>query len=135
MLGAGASETLLPNLQAVFGAHAGLQAQYHPASVVELIDSTGEPVARVSIENSAKNDGFVGLSNGSVAMKITTEKPNAAAITAISDVGFGGITSARQQVTLGMDGLVILVSQRTPVRVLSIQQIGAIFRAILRTGI
>ena len=120
------SVNLLPMLLEGFSENSGYQPQVADAMHVELLTDSGEVAAQVAIAIGDASDGFAALSNGSAMLALASRNPDKSEIVAISDAGFGDISSVEQQTVLALDALVILVSQNNPVNFLSIQQVGEI---------
>ncbi len=120
-------KTLLPMLLEDFAKGEGLRSVPEGATGVALQDSAGEVAALVTLANGDTSDGFAALADGTALLAISSRQASGPEVSAISDAGFGDITSAGQQTVLAMDGLVILVSHDNPVNSLTIQQVGDIF--------
>lgn len=118
---------LLPALLEGFGKESGYQPQLGDGMRVEMLTEAGEVAAEISLTSGEESIGFAALADGSAALVIAPRSPEESEIAAITDAGFGDITSVEQQSVLAMDAQVILVSQDNPVTTISMEQAGGIF--------
>jgi len=116
-------QTLFPALLEEFAESEGLQSVNDGAVSIALQDNAGEVAAQLTLTS----EGFAAVADGTALLSITSRQASELEVSAISDAGFGDITSAGQQTVLAMDGLVILVSHDNPINSLTIQQVGDIF--------
>ncbi len=120
-------KALLPMLLEDFALNAGLRSVPEGATNIVLHDSAGEVAALVSLASGDASEGFAAIADGKALLAISPRQASGPEVSAISDAGFGDITSAGQQTVLAMDGLVVLVSHDNPVNSLTIQQVGDVF--------
>lgn len=121
------SKSLLPLLMEDFGVSTGYSTLSDGATNVSLVDDADEPVAEISMVSSQATEGLAGLADGSSILAILSRVATDDEIHAVSAAVFGDISTDAHQSVLAMDGLVILVSDRNSVNILSIRQIGEIF--------
>ncbi|MFV2035219.1 MAG: substrate-binding domain-containing protein, partial [Halocynthiibacter sp.] len=89
---------------------------------------TGLTVARVGFELSTSEAGFAGLLAGSAEIALSIREALPTETRALMDADLGDLTDARRSRIIALDGLVAVVANSNPVRVVSPQMLAAILR-------
>ncbi len=124
-------ENLMPSLLDAFSRASGYRIistlATSDGSVIEMLDSAGEPVATITLVSNGSSGGISALTDGSATLALSTRGPTPSESAAIAAAGLGDVTRNEQQLILALDGLEILVSPENPVQFLSVSQIADIF--------
>lgn len=122
---------LMPSLLDGFSASLGLdiiqQNDENGAPQVLFADENGEDVAKISFSMLGSSSGLQDLLSGSAAMAITTRIARPAEVSAFNSAGLGDIRAAGAETILALDGMVVVTSNRNPVRIISSGDIAGIF--------
>lgn len=125
------AQGLFPQLIDAFADHQGMTVEHDiargGAEIYTLLRNGRDPAARFIVQPGTTDEGFLALLNGEVDMALALREPNAPERLAARDQAPDDPPLARRVRVLALDALVPVVSRESPVTVLSLNDLAALY--------
>ncbi|MEO1067297.1 MAG: phosphate ABC transporter substrate-binding/OmpA family protein [Pseudomonadota bacterium] len=96
-------------------------------SKIDILDPSNQKLARIDLKAKGSGTSFPALLDGSASIGMSSRPAKDKEAASLIEGGLGDVRDAGKEHVIALDGLIIIVSPDNPIKLLSIDQVAAIY--------